>query len=42
MTYEELICFFKDDYGEETNWPFSRSAIINFFEGNSETMKSAQ
>lgn len=32
MTCEEIILFFKDDYGNEHNWPFSRKAIEDFFE----------
>ena len=40
MTCEELIMFFRDDFGEETHWPFSKGAMIHFFEGNLESMKS--
>lgn len=31
MTYEEVIQFFKEDFKEEENWPFSRNDIEEFF-----------
>lgn len=31
MTYEQIIEFFKDDFGEESNWPFAELDIIRFF-----------
>ena len=42
MTCEETICFFKDDFGEETDWPFSRRELVHFFESDSERMKSGE
>lgn len=32
MTCEEIISFFEDDFGEESNWLFLKEDIINFFE----------
>ena len=31
MTCEEVIQFFKEDFKEEENWPFSRNDIVEFF-----------
>lgn len=30
MTCEDIINFFKDDFGEEYNFPFSKNEILNF------------
>lgn len=40
MTCEEIICFFKDDFGEEAHWPFSKGRILEFFKSNSKIIKS--
>lgn len=34
MTCEEMISIFKDDFGEEINWPFSKSSLLTFFESD--------
>lgn len=42
LTCEELIDFFEMDFKEETNWPFSKNKIIQFFEGKAETICSKE
>lgn len=41
MTYEEIISFFTDDFGEERNWPFSNKIIQDFFSGEMITISSS-
>jgi hypothetical protein len=33
MTCEDIISFFQEDFKDEDRWPFSKSRIISFFEG---------
>lgn len=28
---EDALIYFSGDYGDEINWPFSKKAIVNFF-----------
>lgn len=40
MTYEEIIFFFEDDFGDEQDWPISKKTLIDFFESDKEIIKS--
>lgn len=40
MTYDEIIDFFKEDFKDERNWPFSKKILNNFFESDKEIIKS--
>ena len=42
MTCEEIICFFGEDFGEESHWPFSNTEIVIFFESDATMIKSAE
>lgn len=39
-TYEEIIQFFKEDFKDEKNWPFSKNEIITFSESSDLVIKS--
>jgi hypothetical protein len=39
-TYEDLITYFEDDFGEENKWPLKKENIIDFFEGTEEVLYS--
>ena len=42
MTCEEIISFFKEDFMEEKNWPFTMNEVISFFESDSEVICSKE
>jgi hypothetical protein len=33
-TYEQTIFFLESDFNNESEWPFSRKSIAEFFQGN--------
>lgn len=33
LTRDEIIDFFREDFNQEENWPFTKKQIVNFFEG---------
>lgn len=39
-TYEDLITYFEDDFGDENKWPLNKENIIDFFEGTEEILYS--
>lgn len=42
LTCENIIEFFEMDFREEAYWPFSKNDIIQFFEGEAETIYSRE
>ncbi len=40
MTYEEIICFFTNDFGSESSWPFHKDKIKAFFNGDTITIST--
>lgn len=39
-TYEDLITYFEDDFGDDNKWPLKKENIIDFFEGTEEILYS--
>ena len=40
MTYEEVVSWFKGEFGTEEKWPFSKICIINFYKSDKKSIKA--